>query len=125
MNHLIKLSTNWKACRLPDLDDKLHAIARFQMSDTRIALRNQGNYQIPSNCGIPSSIGNIVEHQMTCRKGKTYLYEVAYVVDAVIDVVSPEVALIQFLHKGTNGSFRWPTVDDVAEVDCRFVISSH
>ena len=124
MNHLIKLLTNWKACRLPDLVDKFHAIARLQMSDTRIALRNQDNYQIPFNCGIPSSIGNIVEHQMTCRKGKTYLYEVEYFVGAIIDVVSPEVALIQFLHKGTNGSFRWPTVDDVAEVDCRFAISS-
>ena len=88
MNHLIKLLTNWKACRLPDLVDKFHAIVRFQMSDTRIALRNQGNYQIPFNCGIPSSIGNIVEHQMTCRKGKTYLYEVDYFVGAVIDVVS-------------------------------------
>ena len=61
---------------------------------------------------------------MTCRKGKTYSYEVDYFVGAVIDVVSPEVALIQFLQKGTNGSFRWPTVDDVAKVDWRFVISS-
>ena len=65
--------------RLPDLVDKLHAI----VSDTRIALRKQGIYQIPSNCGIPSSIGNIVEHQMTCRKGKTYSDEVDYFVRKV------------------------------------------
>ena len=103
MNHLIKLSTNWKACRLPDVVDKFHATVRLQMSDTRIALHNQGNYQILSNCGIPSSVGNIVEHQMTGRKGKTYLYEVDYFVRTVIDFLSPEVALIQFLHKGTNG----------------------
>ena len=30
---------------------------------------------------------------------------------------------MQFLQKGANGIFRWPTVDDVAGVDCRFVIS--
>ena len=72
----------------------------------------------------PSSIGNIVEHQMTCRKGKTYSYEVNYFVGTVIDVVSPEVALIQFLQTGENGSFRWHTVEDGAEVDCRFVTSS-
>ena len=56
---------------------------------------------------IPSSIGNIVEHQMTCRKGKTYSYEVDYFVgtvidDVVIDVLYPEVALIQFLQKVDN-----------------------
>ena len=52
-------------------------------------------------------------------------YFVGTVIDVVvIDVVSPEVALILFLQKGENGSFRWHTVDDVPEVDCRFVISS-
>ena len=59
------------------------------------------------------------------QKRKNLFVEVDYFVGVVIDViVFPEVAQIQFLHKGTNGSFRWPTVDDVAEVDCRFVISS-
>ena len=65
-----------------------------------------------------------MEHQITCRKGKTYSYEVDYFVGTVIDVLSPEVALIQFLQKGENGSFRWHTVDDGPEVDCRFVTSS-
>ena len=51
-------------------------------------------------------------------------YEVDYFVGTVIDVLSPGAALIQFLQKGAKGSFRWPTVDDVAEVDCTFVISS-
>ena len=51
---------------------------------------------------IPSSIGNIVEHQMTCRKGKTYSYEVDYFEGTVIDVLSPEAALVQFLQKGDN-----------------------
>ena len=51
-------------------------------------------------------------------------YEVDYFVGTVIDVLSPGVGLIQFLQKGARGSFRWPTVDDVAEVDCTFVISS-
>ena len=73
---------------------------------------------------IPSRNGNIVEHQITCRKGKTYSYEVNYFVGTVIDVVSPGVALIQFLQTGENGSFRSHTVDDGAELDCRFVISS-
>ena len=77
---------------------------------------------------IPSSIGNIVEHQKTCRKGQTYSYEVDYfegtvIDDVVIDVLYPEVTTIQFLQKG-DGSFRWPRADDVAEVDGRFVISS-
>ena len=46
MNHLIKLSTNWKACRLPDLVDRLHAIVRLQLSEIKRALHNQGNYQL-------------------------------------------------------------------------------
>ena len=57
---------------------------------------------------------------MTCRKGKTYSFEVDYFEGTVIDVLSPEVALILFLQKGENGS----TVVDGAEVDCRFVFPS-
>ena len=49
---------------------------------------------------------------MTCRKGKTYSYEVDYfVVGTIIDV--------HFLQKGDNGSFRWPIVDGVPQVDCQ------
>jgi len=32
--------------------------------------------------------------------------------------------MIQFLQEGANSIFWWPLVDDVSEVDCRFVISS-
>ena len=62
--------------------------------------------------------------KITCRKGKNYSYEVEYFVGTVIDVVPPGVALIQFLQTGENGSFRSHTVDDGAELDCRFVFSS-
>ena len=47
-----------------------------------------------------------------------------YFVGTVIDVLSPGVALIRVLQTGENGSCRWHTVVDGAEVDCRFVFSS-
>ena len=68
---------------------------------------------------IPSSIGNIVNTKITCRKRKTYSYEVDYFVGTVIGVLSPGVAIIQFLQRGENGSFRWPTVIDFPEVSMR------
>ena len=74
INNLIKLSTNWKACKLPDLVDRLHAIVILQLSEIKRALHNQGIYRSRgvstfSSRIILSSIGNIVEHQITCRTG--------------------------------------------------------
>ena len=48
-----------------------------------------------------------MEHQNHMQKRKTYSYEVDYfegtvIDDVVIHVVSPEVALIQFLQKEDN-----------------------
>ena len=44
MNNILKLSTNWKACKLPDLVGKLHKIVKLQYRDIRRALHGQGNY---------------------------------------------------------------------------------
>ncbi|CAC5371804.1 unnamed protein product [Mytilus coruscus] len=46
MNNILKLSTNWKAVKLPDLIDKLHKIVQLQYRDIRRALHGQGNYAL-------------------------------------------------------------------------------
>ena len=46
LNNILKLSTNWKSSKLPDLIDKLHRIVKLQYADMKRALHGQGNYQI-------------------------------------------------------------------------------
>ena len=46
INHIIKLSTNWKAMKLPDLVDRLYKIVMLQQVDCRRALYGQGNYEL-------------------------------------------------------------------------------
>ena len=46
MNHIIKLSTNWKSMKIPDLIERLYKIVRLQQVDTRRALYGQGNYEL-------------------------------------------------------------------------------
>lgn len=57
LNNIIKLSTNCKTLKLPDLISKLHAIVKLQYADMRGALHGQGNYQI-----IPAKANFIVPH---------------------------------------------------------------
>lgn len=44
MNNILKLSTNWKTCKLPELVEKLHKIVQLQYRDIRRALYGEGNY---------------------------------------------------------------------------------
>ena len=46
MNNIIKLSTNWKALKLPDLIEKMYSIVKLQYADIRRALHGHGNYQV-------------------------------------------------------------------------------
>lgn len=46
MNHILKLSTNWQAVKLPELIDTLHRIVQLQYRDMRRALHDQGNYAL-------------------------------------------------------------------------------
>ena len=46
MNNILKLSTNWKALKLPDLIAKMHVIVKLQYADMRRALRGNGNYEL-------------------------------------------------------------------------------
>ena len=48
MNHIIKLSTNWKHMKIPDLTNRLFRITKLQQIDTRRALYGQGNYELAS-----------------------------------------------------------------------------
>ena len=41
LNNILKLSTNWKILKLPDLIEKMHSIV-----DTRQALHGHGNYEL-------------------------------------------------------------------------------
>jgi hypothetical protein len=45
MNHVIKLSANWKTMKLPDLVDRLYKIVMLQQVDCRRSLYGQGNYE--------------------------------------------------------------------------------
>ena len=65
MNHIIKLSANWKASKLPDLVDKLHAIVKLQISDLRRAIHQQGNYEL-----APSASFLRVSHNVWSTKSK-------------------------------------------------------
>ena len=46
MNNILKLPTNWKAIKLPDLIEKMHAIVKLQYADMRRALHGHGNYEL-------------------------------------------------------------------------------
>jgi hypothetical protein len=46
MNHVIKLSANWKTMKLPDLVDRLYKIVMLQQVDCRRSLYGQGNYEL-------------------------------------------------------------------------------
>ena len=52
MNHIIKLSANWKTMKLPDLIERL---VKLQQAECRRALYGQGNYELApwmSKCKI-------------------------------------------------------------------------
>lgn len=44
MNNILKLSTSWKTCKLPELVEKLHKIVQLQYRDIRRALYGERNY---------------------------------------------------------------------------------
>ena len=46
INNILKLSTNWKVLKLPDLIEKMHAIVKLQYADMRRALHGHGNYEL-------------------------------------------------------------------------------
>ncbi|CAB4010095.1 hypothetical protein DIZ80_08245 [Paramuricea clavata] len=55
MNHIIKLSANWKTMKLPDLIERLYKIVKLQQAECRRALYGQGNYELApwmSKCKI-------------------------------------------------------------------------
>ncbi len=46
INHIMKLSSNWKPSKLPDLINNLHDIVKLQYLDMERAMIGQGNYEI-------------------------------------------------------------------------------
>ena len=46
INHLLKLDTNWKPEKVPDLIEKIYRIVQLQYADIRRALHGQGNFQL-------------------------------------------------------------------------------
>ena len=46
INHVLKLSVNWRPRRLPDLVEFLHKVVEMQMADLRRALHSQGNFRV-------------------------------------------------------------------------------
>lgn len=46
INHILKLCTNWKLLKVPELIKKLHNIVKLQEADVRKAVHGQGNYEL-------------------------------------------------------------------------------
>jgi len=49
MNHILKMETNWKAEKVPELVESIHRLVQLQFADVRRALHGQGNYQLASH----------------------------------------------------------------------------
>ena len=48
INHILKISTDWRPRKLPDLVDRLHTSVTLQMLDLRRSLYDSGNYILTS-----------------------------------------------------------------------------
>ena len=48
-------------------------------------------------------------------------YENDYFIGQVVNVKSESCAVVQFMRKGYNGSFKWPLVIDIDEIESKFV----
>ena len=46
MNHILKLTCDWKVQKIPDLVEKMYKIVQLQYADVRRALYGMGNYVV-------------------------------------------------------------------------------
>ena len=51
-------------------------------------------------------------------------YDEDFFIGTVLDVANFEVATVQFLNRGFQTTYRWPRIDDVAEIRNQFVFAS-
>lgn len=51
-------------------------------------------------------------------------YEDDFFIGTVLEVASSEVATVQFLNRGFQNIYRWPRIDDVADVQSKFVFAA-
>ncbi len=65
MNNILKLSTNWKLLKLPDLIEKLYSIVKIQYADMRCALHGHGNYEL-----IPKLEHLLLPHNVWSQKSE-------------------------------------------------------
>ena len=70
LNNILKLSTNWKVLKLPDLVEKMHSIVKLQYADMRRALHGHGNYEIAPKLTL--------YHQTLCGLRRMRLKREAY-----------------------------------------------
>ena len=50
-------------------------------------------------------------------------YETEFFIGCVISVDNPLKGTIQFLNQGAQSQFRWPRVDDISDVEAKFVFA--
>ena len=102
INNIIKLSTNWKMLKLPDLIEKMYAIVRLQYADIRRALHGQENYQI-----IPKFksfvLFTVVWSQKSEERDKYFK-----------KFISMPVGVKQTILLSTDGDLRIPTTPTIA-----------
>ena len=65
INNILKLSTNWKVLKLPDLIEKLYSIVKIQYADMRRALHGHGNYEL-----IPKLKHLVLPHNVWSQKNE-------------------------------------------------------
>jgi hypothetical protein len=65
LNNILKLSTNWKVLKLPDLIEKMYSIVKLQYADMRRALHGHGNYQV-----IPTLKSFVLSNVAWCQKNE-------------------------------------------------------
>ena len=66
INNILKLSTNWKLLKLPDLIEKLYSIVKLQYADMRRALHGHGNFEL-----IPKLNYFVLPHNVWCQKSES------------------------------------------------------
>ena len=51
-------------------------------------------------------------------------YELDYFIGQVLDIKSDQLALVQFMSKGYNATYKWPQVEDLDDIDAKFVFAA-
>lgn len=90
-----------------------------QTKKRKLSLTESDNFQKRKKCKTAANF--------TFNTPDTWVavaYEEEFFIGTVLEVASSEVATIQFLNRGFQTVYRWPRIDDVADVQSKFVFAA-